>query len=83
MGMYDTVSLECPDCGHVDEHQTKWGPCRLGEYDIHNAPLDAMEDFVQNPVYCSSCGCEYKVFVVRRPEYKVIKSKKDVDSDFY
>ena len=77
MGMFDTIYLECPDCGKKNELQTKWGACVLGEYSIDDAPPDAMEKFVQNSVECEYCECEFKVEIVTRPQYRVVKLEDD------
>lgn len=34
MGMFDTIIIECPECGADIEYQTKVGKCELEKYEI-------------------------------------------------
>jgi hypothetical protein len=83
MGMYDTIFMECPKCGEMNEEQTKWGPCRLHEYTIDDASPDAIEKFVQDPVKCRSCGKKYIVKMLQRPIYKVVSYNEDDEDEYY
>ena len=42
MGMFDSVFVECPHCGQMNELQTKNGECILGKYDLVNAPPEVL-----------------------------------------
>lgn len=57
MGVYDTVLVKCPSCGAEMQFQTKSGPCTLGEYLLHTAPEDVMNDVNRHsPMECHGCN---------------------------
>lgn len=64
MGLYDTVMVPCPKCGHEEEFQSKGGACALDKYTLANAPADVLSDVNRHsPARCSACGTHFKVEV--------------------
>ncbi len=62
MGMYDTVYVPCPRCGTKHEAQSKGGYCRLGEYQLMEAPADVLSDVNRHaPFSCQKCGALFQV----------------------
>jgi DNA-directed RNA polymerase subunit RPC12/RpoP len=61
MGMFDSVYLECPGCGHKQEVQSKAGPCEMMIYTKDNAPAEVLLDVSREIVTCEECGEKYKI----------------------
>jgi uncharacterized Zn finger protein len=71
MGMYDSVNLNCPNCGADYEAQSKGGDCSLSCYNLNEAPADVLSDVNRHaPFECEECGCvfkvELKIFAIER-----------------
>ena len=66
MGMFDTVWLNCPNCGSHDEIQTKSGACLLNNFSLHEAPMDVLSG-VLGTEHCPSCGKPYVIELIHRP----------------
>ena len=64
MGMFDTVKVQCPKCGHINSVQSKAGPCDLKEYPSYRVPLEIAGDLDGEESRCDECGAE---FVLRVP----------------
>ena len=45
MGMFDTLNLKCPYCGHINQIQTKVGDCRLNNYNLKNIAPEVFNAF--------------------------------------
>lgn len=60
MGMFDTVCITCPKCGHRNEIQSKAGECHLIDYELHNCPtaiIGVLEhDSKRGELKCEECG---------------------------
>lgn len=57
MGMFDIVTLKCPECNVINEEQSKSGSCNLITYDIYDAPLALLADLQDcSPIECENCG---------------------------
>lgn len=62
MGMYDTVLVPCPNCGHKNEIQSKGGDCFLNEYELHDAPTDVLSDINRHaPHECEKCESGFSI----------------------
>lgn len=61
MGMYDSVIVDCPDCGGELEYQTKNGPCDLREYSINNCPMDIAQGVDGDTTRCGECGKKFTI----------------------
>ena len=62
MGLFDTVLVGCPECGHLTEAQSKSGPCNLDVFTLDEAPIDVMSDVNRHaPFTCGECGATFKV----------------------
>jgi len=67
MGMYDEVSIRCPNCKQYFIFQSKCGPKRLESFSLDNAPLfviaDINEDGENGKLWCEHCDSQIKVKV--------------------
>lgn len=61
MGMYDTINVPCPRCGKRYPAQSKGGLCVLAEYNLEQAPADALCDVNRHAPYTCSCGASFAV----------------------
>jgi DNA-directed RNA polymerase subunit RPC12/RpoP len=61
MGMFDTLKIKCPCCGHINYEQNKMGPQELKEYDESNVPVQMIFDMSQKEYRCVECGEKYKI----------------------
>jgi hypothetical protein len=70
MGMYDTVTVPCPQCGARAEFQSKSGNGTLEMFSLDDAPDDVLLDIIRHPpTTCAKCGVLFGVEVVgRRPQ---------------
>lgn len=53
--MYDSVWVECPDCGRLVEFQSKAGKCGLNDYSITDVPVAIAGDLHDETRKCSNC----------------------------
>lgn len=62
MGLYDTVMVPCPDCGHKEEFQSKSGECILSYFELEDCPFDVMIDINRHSPYtCHECRTMFQV----------------------
>lgn len=62
MGMFDTVLVPCPNCGKLEEVQSKGGECLLFTYELNEAPFDVLSDVNRHaPFNCENCDTNFKV----------------------
>lgn len=62
MGMYDSVVVNCPDCGKIVEFQSKAGKCEMETYSISSVPTEIALDLDMKKETCSSCGKQIELF---------------------
>ena len=55
MGMYDTLVVNCPQCGSRVHFQSKAGECSLTEYSIFNVPAQIAVDCENDVEICPNC----------------------------
>ena len=55
MGMFDTVSVVCPECTRIVEFQSKAGACCLNEYVKRDVPTEIALDLDGESILCK-CG---------------------------
>jgi len=61
MGLFDTVLVNCPNCGKEHKMQSKSGECLLEVYTLAYCPPDVLEDVNRHaPVNCE-CGTSFMV----------------------
>jgi hypothetical protein len=65
MGCFDSVWLECPNCGERVEAQSKGGACIQGDYTLHDAPDDVITDVNRHAPFRCECGQTFKVAFFR------------------
>ena len=46
MEMFDQVYVDCPECNHEVEFQSKAHDCTLGTYDLNSAPNEIKADLI-------------------------------------
>jgi hypothetical protein len=73
MGMFDTLHAPCPDCGGVNETQTKGGECILRDIHSDTAKFSEMGLFSDEVFYCEDCRISYEVVPVNTPKLKSIR----------
>ena len=74
MGVFDTVLANCPNCGELNEFQTKSGKCTLETYNLKNCPEDVLANVNRHsPVKCE-CGSYFEIDLINK---KPILNNKD------
>lgn len=58
MGVYDTVSFDCKECGERLSAQSKAGPCSLKDYSSDKVPLSIAMSLKVTTETCHNCGTE-------------------------
>lgn len=66
MGMYDSVMVNCPQCGKEHEFQSKSGDCLLEVYTLKNCPDDVMAGVNRHSPYNCDCGTLFQVDITTR-----------------
>lgn len=65
MGMFDEVSIKCPECQKYILFQSKAGPCTLTCYSLKNAPLAVLaslnEKGKNDRLYCEYCNAQLEI----------------------
>ena len=58
MGMFDSVYLDCPECGDYVEFQSKAGDCELHRYyKGDGVPMDVAADILGQSRRCKNPEC--------------------------
>jgi endogenous inhibitor of DNA gyrase (YacG/DUF329 family) len=82
MGVFDTIYVPCPTCGTRSEFQSKSGPCELGVYDLHEAPIEVLSDINRHaPNTCAKCGTQFAVLVKAAPVVMVVPKPSSMKGD--
>lgn len=57
MGIYDSVIVNCPECGHPTEFQSKQAPGgpTMETYSLDDAPDTVLADIAGETAKCSKC----------------------------
>ena len=66
MGMYDSVMVNCPQCGEEHEFQSKSRECLLDVYTLENCPDDALANVNRHSPCKCDCGSFYEVDIKER-----------------
>lgn len=56
MGMYNSLYVQCPQCNHRIEFQSKAGNCSLDRYKLQNCPPEIALDLDRESKECDHCG---------------------------
>jgi len=72
MGMFDSLIVSCPDCGHHIEFQSKSGPCELRIYREDNLPTDVAIGMNGDINNCKNCKKIVKLNCVISPYARVV-----------
>ncbi len=68
MGSFDSIVVDCPNCGSQVEFQSKAGDCRGNTYTIDKVPT-MIAASIDGNVECCSCGYELRIKRAR-PKYE-------------
>jgi hypothetical protein len=64
MGMYDSVIVNCIDCGNQIEFQSKSGECILETFTLDTCPVKVLMGINRHsPNECDICGAKYEIDV--------------------
>lgn len=67
MGLFDSVIVKCPNCGHENVFQSKSGPCVLRYVSLEDCPDDILANVNRHsPCKCDGCGIYYEVDIPTR-----------------
>ena len=77
MGIYDTIIVQCPNCGKPYNAQSKSGPCEMREYSLAEAPEDVLVDVNRHAPFECECGCVFEVGENRHVVATVMRPRKD------
>ena len=66
MGLYDTILVECPNCGTEHEFQSKSGKCMMRTYTLHDCPKDVMFNANRHSPRECDCGISFEVDIEKR-----------------
>ena len=77
MGVYDTVTFECPKCRALVHEQSKAGDCSLHEYSQMRVPSAIAASMLGDDVYCLACGSVFVVDTVLPPVHYVAMQLKE------
>ena len=55
MGMYDTITFKCPECGTKIEVTSKSGICDLKQYKAKKVPTEIALDIEGKIIHCEIC----------------------------
>ncbi|MCP4489054.1 MAG: hypothetical protein GY820_17335 [Gammaproteobacteria bacterium] len=78
MSTYDTVHIECPECGWIHDIQSHSGPCCLDFFFVYSIPPDVAIDIIQlRPKHCENCGIgfEFEVAITVRIKDEIKKER--------
>lgn len=53
MGMFDSVTVSCPECGDLVDQQSKAGRRNLAVFTLDNAPLEILLDIAKDTIFCT------------------------------
>ena len=81
MGMFDSLFMQCPECGRKLEFQSKSGPCAMNSYYPKNLPVGVAQDLKNNIIGCQFCKTNWKFKLLDKPfaKFKIIKTKERKD----
>lgn len=66
MGVYDTVLVNCPNCGLESEFQSKSGNCKLANYTLEDCPSDVLANVNRHSPNLCECGTLFEVDIEKR-----------------
>lgn len=88
MGMYDTVLIQCPECGNLTDEQTKAMPdSLLRTWLLDEAPLMAQADIIDEArsgrLYCRHCNIQIDFAPIARINLKPIVAGPNPSNEYY
>ena len=83
MGMYDSVTFNCPKCGDKLIEQSKVGACKLKNYHQQSVPANIAMDLKDDKISCPVCGIRFIITCnVPRVSLKLIDKSIEEDYDY-
>jgi hypothetical protein len=58
MGMFDSLYVDCPNCGTTVEFQSKAGNCSCEDFNITNVPPEIALDCKDDVELCPNCSID-------------------------
>lgn len=78
MGLFDTVTFNCDNCGKKLEIKTKAGGCALDTYPISQLAskpikdrLSILDDISREKIHCPSCGYVNQINLIVSPSIRI------------
>lgn len=85
MGMFDTIIIECPECGNEIECQSKSGDCTLKRLSLRRACAkgdEALFDINRHaPHVCNKCGKAWEVQVKMMAVAEVVRASEYIEPE--
>lgn len=69
MGMFDSVYVNCPNCGEDIEFQSKAGECWCRSYNQNKVPTIVAFDLEGDVEICNHRGTEVEFYIPGSPSY--------------
>lgn len=66
MGLFNEVTVECPECGEIHIHQSKAGSCSLSNSSINDAEPEDQRDLIneiEDGLWCQHCSYQFSAAV--------------------
>ena len=76
LGMFDSLYIKCPKCGHELEYQSKSGPCSLLCFNEKDLPVVVAIGLDNQVVECEFCRNNWELKCLNIPELAKIKLSK-------
>lgn len=73
MGMFDSVTFNCPRCRKAVEVQSKAGKCELAEHTSDAVPLAIAANIAGSHVWCEPCNERWTVVSINAPPTVVMR----------
>lgn len=66
MGMYNIITVNCPECGNQVEFQSKSGSCDMSSFNISKVPEEDLVGIIGDVV---ECDCGHLIEVGRKERF--------------
>jgi DNA-directed RNA polymerase subunit RPC12/RpoP len=81
MGMFDTITIECPNCHFRKSVQSKAGPCMMMIYTKENAPVEVLLDISRESIKCDECGEKFRLKFEYRTKIELVGDEESIWKD--
>lgn len=69
MGLFDSVYVQCPECGEDVEFQSKAGECSLASYTLDDVPDVVLHGVGDDCEICMKCGHVCRIHLPKHRPY--------------